>query len=166
MLTLETKNKCGKARLSQLTVPHGTIQTPAFMPVGTAGTVKGITPNQLRAAGSQIILANTYHLMLRPTAGTVAKLGGLHKLMGWDGPILTDSGGYQVFSLAHRRQLSDEGVQFQSHIDGADVMLTPASAIDIQTQLGADIIMQLDECPPSDASHEHVSQAVERSQGV
>ena len=153
----------GKARTGSLQTSHGPVDTPAFMPVGTAGAIKGVTPDQLRDAGVQMVLANTYHLMLRPGAQTVAELGGLHSLMNWPGPILTDSGGYQVFSLAHLRRLDDDGVVFQSHIDGSLVPLTPASAIDIQRLLGADIIMQLDECPPAGASADQLTEAVRRS---
>jgi queuine tRNA-ribosyltransferase len=153
----------GKARLGRLVTPHGEVDTPVFLPVGTAGSVKGATPDQLRAAGVQMVLANTYHLMLRPGAETVARLGGLHRLMAWDGPLLTDSGGYQVFSLAHRRRLSDEGVLFQSHIDGSQVALTPAKAVEVQRLLGADVIMQLDECPPAGTSWAQVARAVQRS---
>ncbi len=153
----------GKARLGRLITPHGQVATPAFMPVGTAATVKGVTPDQLRAVGAQMILANTYHLLLRPGPQTVAKLGGLHKMMGWDGPILTDSGGYQVFSLAHLRKIDDHAVVFKSHIDGSEIRLTPELATEVQQQLGADIIMQLDECPPAGASREHVAEAVRRS---
>jgi len=163
MLHWKRTHTDGKARAGVLHTPHGQAPTPVFMPVGTAGTVKGVTPEQLSAAGARMILANTYHLMLRPGAETVAELGGLHRLMGWDGPILTDSGGYQVFSLAHMRKIDDDGVVFQSHIDGARVDLTPARAIEIQHQLGADVIMQLDECPPGGASRDEVSAAVERS---
>ncbi len=163
MISLRIIQKEGKARLGELITPHGTVQTPVFMPVGTAGTIKGVTPDQLRPAGVQMILANTYHLMLRPGPKTVADLGGLHAVMGWDGPILTDSGGYQVFSLAHLRKLDDSGVTFRSHIDGSQAVLTPASAVDIQRHLGADVMMQLDECPPADATHEQVAAAVHRS---
>jgi len=157
------QSQCGKARRGELTTPHGAVQTPAFMPVGTAGTVKGITPDQLAAAGAEMILANTYHLLLRPGPETIAKLGGLHAVMGWPGPILTDSGGYQVFSLSHRRKIDDNAVVFQSHIDGSKVELTPASAVETQQLLGADIIMQLDECPPIPAEKSHVAEAVVRS---
>ena len=160
---MEIKYTDGKARAGVLSTPHGQVQTPVFMPVGTAGTVKGVTPEQLTAAGSQMILANTYHLMLRPGGDIVAKLGGLHAMMGWDGPILTDSGGFQVFSLAHLRRIDDEKVVFQSHVDGSLVELTPRRCIEIQRQLGADVIMQLDECPPGDATVEHVARAVDRS---
>jgi len=163
MLQLAVTATDGRARLGRLATPHGQVDTPAFMPVGTAGTVKGVTPDQLAAAGAQIVLANAYHLMLRPGAETVARLGGLHRLMGWDGPILTDSGGYQVFSLAHLRTVSDEGAVFQSHVDGAQVALTPRRAVQVQRLLGADIIMQLDECPPAGAEKAHVARAVRRS---
>jgi len=163
MFTFETTHRDGKARRGLLTTDHGEVETPVFMPVGTAGTVKGVTPDQLRAAGAQMVLANTYHLMLRPGAETVADLGGVHRMMAWDGPILTDSGGYQVFSLAHLRKINDEGVVFQSHIDGSPARLDPTSAMDIQRRLGADVIMQLDECPPGRADREHVAAAVRRS---
>ncbi len=121
MIRLEIQQKCSKARAGLLHTPHGAVATPAFMPVGTAGSVKGVTPDQFRAAGVQMVLANTYHLLLRPGPETVAALGGVHAMMGWDGPILTDSGGYQVFSLAHRRKIDDDGVIFASHIDGSPV---------------------------------------------
>jgi queuine tRNA-ribosyltransferase len=153
----------GKARLGRLQTPHGEVETPVFMPVGTAGSVKGVTPDQLIEAGAKMILGNTYHLMLRPGAETVARLGGLHRVMAWDAPLLTDSGGYQVFSLAHMRKLSAEGVTFQSHIDGSAVELTPAKAVQVQRLLGADVIMQLDECPPGQADRDTVAAAVERS---
>ena len=154
---------CGLARGGRLTTPHGAVNTPVFMPVGTAGSVKGVTPTQLRATGTAMILANTYHLQLRPTAEVVAQLGGLHRFMGWDGPILTDSGGYQVFSLASINRVDDEGVDFQSHIDGARMRLTPRIATDVQNKLGADIIMAFDECPPLPSPPEVIERAVERS---
>jgi len=153
----------GKARVGRLSTPHGAVETPLFMPCGTCGTVKGVSPDQLRAAGMQMVLANAYHLMLRPGADVVAALGGLHAMMAWDGPLLTDSGGYQVFSLASRRQVTDEGVVFRSHVDGARVPLTPESSVAIQAHLGADVMMQLDECPPADASADEVARAVRRS---
>ncbi len=162
-VTQNITQKNSKARLGKLTTPHGTVETPVFMPVGTAGSVKGITPDQLQQTGAQIILGNTYHLMLRPGADTVAALGGLHKMMAWDKPILTDSGGYQVFSLAHLRKIDDSGVVFQSHVDGSEVNLSPQKAVEIQHKLGSDIMMQLDECAPADASKDDVAQAVERS---
>jgi len=163
MFRYELLDRVGKARLGRLETPHGTVETPAFMPVGTCASVKGVAPDRLRAAGVQIVLANTYHLLLRPGPETVAALGGLHRVMAWDRPILTDSGGYQVFSLAHLRQLDEEGVTFQSHVDGSPVRLTPAEAVRVQRQLGADVIMQLDECPPAGADRDHVAAAVERS---
>ncbi|MCK4625311.1 MAG: tRNA guanosine(34) transglycosylase Tgt [Phycisphaerae bacterium] len=153
----------GKARTGVLRTGHGEVATPVFMPCGTCGAVKGVTPDQLRDTGTQVVLANAYHLMLRPGADAVAEMGGLHKLMAWNGPILTDSGGYQVFSLSSLRKISDAGVVFQSHINGDTVNLTPEKCMDVQAKLGADIIMQLDECPPADADKEQVAQAVKRS---
>ncbi|MEM9988737.1 MAG: tRNA guanosine(34) transglycosylase Tgt [Pseudomonadota bacterium] len=138
----------GMARRGSITTPRGKIQTPAFMPVGTAATVKAMQLRDVKATGADVLLGNTYHLMLRPTAERISRLGGLHKFMGWDGPILTDSGGFQVMSLAKLRQMTEEGVSFQSHIDGSSHMLTPERSIEIQCLLGADIQMQLDECPP------------------
>ena len=138
--------KDGKARCGEISTPRGVIRTPAFMPVGTVGTVKALYPEQVRDAGADIILGNTYHLMLRPGAERVAKLGGLHKFMGWNGPILTDSGGFQVMSLAKIRKITEEGAAFQSHLDGSRHMLSPERSIEIQSLLGADIQMQFDEC--------------------
>ena len=163
MFSFQVTRTAGKARRGLLKTPHGEVDTPVFMAVGTAGSVKGVTPDQLRGAGVQMVLANTYHLMLRPSAETVARLGGLHRLMGWSGAALTDSGGYQVFSLSHLRTVDDDGVTFQSHIDGATHRLSPARAVEIQHLLGADIIMQLDECPPAEAPKDHVALAVKRS---
>ena len=134
----------GAARLGEIETPHGQVRTPAFMPVGTQGTVKGIYPRQLREFGADIVLANTYHLMLRPGAERIAALGGLHKFMNWDGPILTDSGGFQVMSLAQLRKIDESGVTFRSHLDGAMFALTPERAIEIQSLLGSDNVMQLD----------------------
>ncbi len=153
----------GAARCGRVVTPHGAIRTPAFMPVGTQGAVKGLWPRQVRESGTDIILANTYHLALRPGAELVEQLGGLHKFMGWDGPILTDSGGYQVFSLAELRKIDDDGVTFRSHIDGQWLHLDPESATRVQNRLGADIIMAFDECPPGDAEREVVARAVERT---
>lgn len=144
--TLEASD--GAARLGHFLTPHGRVRTPAFMPVGTAGTVKAMLVETVRATGADIILGNTYHLMLRPGAERVAQLGGLHAFMHWDGPILTDSGGFQVMSLAKLRKITEEGVTFQSHIDGSTHELTPERAIEIQCVLGADIQMVLDECTP------------------
>lgn len=152
-----------KARFGKLTTPHGAVDTPMFMPVGTQGTVKGLTPEQLRSVGTQILLGNTYHLTLRPGDELIAEMGGLHRYMGWDGPILTDSGGFQVFSLAEVRRITDEGASFRSHIDGKLLELTPEKAVRIQENLGSDIAMVLDECPPGDASTDVLRQAVNRS---
>jgi queuine tRNA-ribosyltransferase len=138
-----------RARVGRVVTPHGSFDTPAFMPVGTRGSVKGLFPGMVAATGAQIILGNTYHLMLRPGADLIEKLGGLQRFTGWSGPMLTDSGGYQAYSLAHTNQITDDGVTFKSIIDGAMVTLTPESAIRIQNQLGADIIMAFDDCPPS-----------------
>lgn len=136
----------GAARTGEVRMPRGVIRTPAFMPVGTAATVKGMYPEQVKALGADVVLGNTYHLMLRPGAERVAKLGGLHKFMNWPHPILTDSGGFQVMSLANLRKLTEEGVTFQSHIDGSKHVLTPERSVEIQNLLGSDIVMQLDEC--------------------
>lgn len=144
----------GVARTGAIETPRGEIRTPAFMPVGTAGTVKAMLPGHVRETGADIVLGNTYHLMLRPTAERVAALGGLHKFMNWSRPILTDSGGFQVMSLSKLRKLTEEGVAFQSHIDGSQHMLTPERSIEIQSLLGADIQMQLDECPAIPIAHE------------
>ncbi|HEY6008969.1 MAG TPA: tRNA guanosine(34) transglycosylase Tgt, partial [Geobacteraceae bacterium] len=138
----------GAARAGGFYTSHGEVLTPAFMPVGTQGTVKGITPVQLREVGPQVILGNTYHLGLRPGDSLVARLGGLHRFMGWDGPILTDSGGFQVFSLASLRKMTEEGVTFQSHVDGSPQFLSPERSLEIQRNVGSDICMALDDCPP------------------
>ena len=151
------------ARLGRVRTRHGAFDTPAFMPVGTQGTVKGVLPDHLAATGTQIVLANTYHLMLRPGGQVVAELGGLHRFMAWPGPILTDSGGFQVFSLADINRVSDDGVTFKSHVDGATVHLTPRRSIEVQNALGADVIMAFDECPRADAPAEYHRQAVERT---
>ncbi len=151
------------ARLGRLVTPHGAVDTPAFMPVGTRGAIKGITPRQLRETGTQIMLGNAYHLQVRPGADCIAALGGLHRFSGWDGPILTDSGGFQVFSLAQINKVTDEGVTFRSHFDGAPMYLDAATSIAIQEQLGADIIMAFDQCPPIPCPATEVSKAVERT---
>ncbi|MDP2300244.1 MAG: tRNA guanosine(34) transglycosylase Tgt, partial [Actinomycetota bacterium] len=143
--------------------PRGAIRTPMFMPVGTRATVKGVTPDQLRQIGCEVVLANTYHLFLRPGSDLIAEAGGLHRFMGWDRPMLTDSGGFQVFSLADTLKLTDDGVEFRSIVDGAKHFWTPEDNIRIQEQLGADIIMQLDQCPPYPAEREFVATAVRRS---
>jgi queuine tRNA-ribosyltransferase len=163
MVKFEIQSTSGSARRGRLHTPHGSIETPAFMPVGTAGSIKGVTPEQVRRTGTQIVLANTYHLQLRPTADVVQALGGLHRFMGWDGPILTDSGGYQVFSLASINRIDDDGVDFQSHIDGARMRLDPKIAMDVQNKLGADIIMQFDECPPLPSDETALQRAVDRT---
>jgi queuine tRNA-ribosyltransferase len=152
-----------RARQGEIVTPRGAIRTPAFMPVGTAATVKAMLPETVRATGADIILANTYHLMLRPGAERIAKLGGLHRFMGWDGPILTDSGGYQVMSLSKLRRIEEHGVTFQSHIDGATHLLTPERAIEVQCLLGADIQMVLDECTPFPATHDEARSSMELS---
>jgi queuine tRNA-ribosyltransferase len=141
----------GAARAGRLVTPHGTVETPAFMPVATQGTVKSLSPADLRAAGAQIVLANTYHLFLRPGHEVVREIGGLHRFMAWDGPILSDSGGFQVFSLSKLRRLGEEGVEFRSHIDGALRLLTPEICVEIQHALGVDILHPLDECLPHPA---------------
>jgi queuine tRNA-ribosyltransferase len=149
---LETTCTGSKARAGKLSTPHGEILTPIFMPVGTAGSVKGIHVRDLKHdIKAQIILGNTYHLYLRPGLQVLEDAGGLHRFNGWDGPILTDSGGFQVFSLGDLRKLSEEGVKFQSHIDGSYHLFTPESVMDIQRTIGADIIMAFDECAPGDA---------------
>src|SRR5437868_11069135 len=142
----------GAARTGSIAMQRGQIRTPAFMPVGTAATVKAVRPEEVRASGADIILGNTYHLMLRPGADRIDRLGGLHKFMGWERPILTDSGGYQVMSLAKLRKISEDGVAFQSHIDGAEEFLSPERAMEIQRLLGSEIQMVLDECPAWPAS--------------
>ena len=135
------KDSNTSARLGRLTTPHGIVDTPAFMPVGTAGTVKGVTPEEVLESGAQIILGNTFHLYLRPGTGVINKFGGLHNFIGWDGPILTDSGGYQVFSLAKLRKINSNGVIFQSPIDGSEHIFTPEGVIEIQEIIGSDIIV-------------------------
>jgi queuine tRNA-ribosyltransferase len=151
---------CG-ARLGSLKAVHGEIETPIFMPVGTNATVKAMTPEDLLAVNAQIILANTYHLYLRPGHRLVEQMGGLHRFMNWQRPILTDSGGFQVFSLGELRKISEDGVRFQSHLDGSSHVLTPELAIRIQEALGADIIMCFDECPPATADYEYVRRSLE-----
>ena len=160
---LETTDQETSARAGTWATPHGTIQTPAFMPVGTLGTVKGLLPDQLKAIGVQKVLANTYHLALRPGSEVVKDLGGLHRFMDWDGPILTDSGGFQVFSLSAMRKMTDEKVVFRSHIDGSMLELSPERAVKIQEDLGADCIMCLDECPPADDEISKIRAAVDRT---
>ena len=153
----------GRARLGQLETPHGTIDTPQFMPVGTQATVKALSPGDLRAAGVQVILGNTYHLSLRPGAERVARLGGLHRFMGWDGPIVTDSGGFQVFSLGHLRRVDADGVTFANHLDGAPHRLTPERAVEIQELLGSDVAMVLDQLLAAGADRAELAAAVDRT---
>jgi queuine tRNA-ribosyltransferase len=150
----------GQARLGTLKTSHGKIDTPFFMPIATAGAIKGLTTDEIKDLGAQILLSNTYHLHLRPGEDVIKKAGGLHKFMNWDGPILTDSGGYQIFSLAKIRKLKDDGVEFQSHIDGKKIFLTPEKAIEIQMKLGSDIIMVLDECPSVDKDKKYVEKSL------
>ncbi|MGA8689758.1 MAG: tRNA guanosine(34) transglycosylase Tgt [Methyloceanibacter sp.] len=163
VFSFAVKARDGNARLGEITTPRGVVRTPAFMPVGTAATVKAMFPETVRATGADIILANTYHLMLRPGAERIASLGGLHRFMHWDGPILTDSGGYQVMSLAKLRRIEEQGVTFQSHLDGTTLALTPERAIEVQRLLGADIQMVLDECTPFPASRDEVKASMELS---
>lgn len=151
------------ARLGELSTPHASVPTPVFLPVATQGTVKALTPGDVRAAGLEMVLANMYHLYLRPGIPLIRDFGGLHRFMDWDGPILTDSGGYQVFSLSALRRVTDEGVTFRSHIDGSEHHLTPELAVEYQEALGVDIMMVLDECPPHDASRDRVEEAVGRT---
>ena len=153
----------GEARAGLLRTPHGAVETPAFMPVGTKGTVKGLTPGDLRAAGAGIVLGNTYHLYLRPGADLVREAGGLHAFTGWDGPVLTDSGGYQVFSLTKTRKISEGGVDFASVYDGSLNTFTPELVTRVQEELGADIAMVLDECPPANASREYHTESLRRT---
>lgn len=163
--SFERQSTCShtKARAGVFHTPHGIVETPRFMPVGTLATVKGIIPQQLDAANAQMILANTYHLHLQPGEDIVKEAGGLHSFMAWDKPILTDSGGFQVFSLSELRQITEEGVTFKSPRDGSMIHLTPERSIAIQNALGADVIMAFDECPPADATKEQVQAATERS---
>jgi len=159
----ERRAQDGKARLGVIHTPRGDIRTPGFMPVGTAATVKAMLPESVRATGADILLGNTYHLMLRPTAERIARLGGLHKFMNWPHPILTDSGGFQVMSLTGLRKLSEEGVRFRSHIDGSEHNLTPERSMEIQALLGSDIVMCFDECTPHPATPEVARDSMRRS---
>src|SRR5437762_7599112 len=153
----------GPARAGTLTLPHGTVETPVFMPVGTQGTVRALSPNDLRAAGATLVLANTYHLHVRPGEEVVEKLGALHRFMGWDRPLLTDSGGFQVFSLEGSRRVDEDGVEFQSHVDGSRRTLTPERATEIQWVLGADIAMAFDHVVPGGADEAAARDALERT---
>ena len=159
---IEKKDPHSKARTGRIATDHGTIETPIFMPVGTAGTVKAVTQQQLKEnVNAEIILGNTYHLYLRPGLDVLKSAGGLHKFNGWDKPILTDSGGYQVFSLASNRKIREDGVVFQSHIDGSKHLFTPEKAVDIQRVIGGDIIMAFDECPPYPSEYKYVKESME-----
>ncbi|NCW57967.1 MAG: tRNA-guanine transglycosylase, partial [Gammaproteobacteria bacterium] len=153
----------GAARRGRVQARHGSIETPAFMPVGTYGTVKAMTPEELEGLGAEIILGNTFHLMLRPGHQVIAELGGLHRFMHWPRPILTDSGGFQVFSLAKLRKITEEGVRFRSPIDGSEVRLTPEDSMDVQRALGSDIAMMFDDCTAWPATHEQARASMERS---
>ncbi|MTI66059.1 MAG: tRNA guanosine(34) transglycosylase Tgt [Firmicutes bacterium] len=159
---IKESSEC-KARLGKLHTPHGVIDTPIFMPVGTKATVKAMTPEELKDIGSQIILGNTYHLYLRPGHDLIKRAGGLHKFMNWDKPILTDSGGFQVFSLGDLRDITEKGVEFRSHIDGSKHFISPEKSIEIQNALGSDIAMAFDECPPYPADREYVKKSLERT---
>ncbi|MFA4905859.1 MAG: tRNA guanosine(34) transglycosylase Tgt [Candidatus Margulisiibacteriota bacterium] len=157
------KSKKSKARVGRLTTAHGVVNTPAFMPVGTQGTVKTMSPRNLDEIGAEIILANTYHLYLRPGPDLIAQAGGLHKFINWDKPILTDSGGFQVYSLAENRKITEEGVEFKSHIDGSKHFFTPQKVVEIQTAFGSDIMMPLDECVPYPCDKKQAEEAVKRT---
>ena len=159
---IKTDKQTG-ARLGIVHTPHGSFETPVFMPVGTLATVKTMSPEELKEIGSKIILANTYHLWLRPVEDIIGEAGGLHKFMNWDGAILTDSGGFQVFSLSKMREIEEEGVHFRNHLNGDKLFLSPEKAIGIQNVLGSDIIMAFDECPPYPASYDYMKQSVERT---
>ena len=161
MITFALQAQDGKARAGKIETPRGSIHTPIFMPVGTLGTVKAMTPEELKEIGAEIILGNTYHLHLRPSDSLIAKLGGLQRFMNWDRPILTDSGGFQVFSLAKLHKRSEEGVRFQSHLDGSSFWLTPEISMSIQENLGSDIMMVFDECPELPASREKLQESLE-----
>ena len=162
-MTFTVKATDGLARRGEITFPRGTIQTPAFMPVGTYGTVKGVTTDQVKDSGAEILLGNTFHLMLRPGAEQVAKLGGLHQMIHWDRPILTDSGGFQVFSLGKMRKITEDGVKFRSPVDGSEVWLDPERSMDVQHQLGSDIVMIFDECTPYPVPYEDSKKSMELS---
>ncbi|WP_019132512.1 tRNA guanosine(34) transglycosylase Tgt [Peptoniphilus obesi] len=159
---IKKSNECN-ARLGKIYTDHGEIETPIFMPVGTRATVKTMTPDELKDIGSQIILGNTYHLYLRPGMDIIKKAGGLHKFMNWDLPILTDSGGFQVFSLANNRKIYEDGVEFRSHIDGSKQFISPEISIDIQNTLGSDIMMSFDECAPYPADYDYIKNSMERT---
>ncbi len=162
-MKFELLNQSGQARLGKLKLPRGEIQTPAFMPVGTYGTVKSMLPNELKDIGAEIILVNAFHLLSRPGEELIQKMGGIHQFIGWDGPILMDSGGFQVFSLSSLNKVTEEGVEFRSPVDGAKIMLSPESSIHFQLTCGVDIVMVFDECPPHDASYDKTKSSMELS---
>ena len=157
---IESETPGSKARAGVLKTLHGEVLTPIFMPVGTQATVKGLSVDSLKTAGSRMLLANTYHLMLRPGTGVFEKFGGIHRFMHWDGPVLTDSGGYQIFSLPHSRKITEEGAQFQSYVDGKMHLLSPEESIRVQKAIGSDVMMVLDQCVPSTVSHEEAERAM------
>jgi queuine tRNA-ribosyltransferase len=161
MFELLAQDRQSKARRGRLTTGHGVIETPAFIPVGTQGSVKAVSPRELRELNAQVILGNTYHLFVRPGLDVIKHFGGLHRFMNWDGPILTDSGGYQIFSLAKLRKITEEGVHFQNHVDGTPAFITPEIAMEIQATLGSDIAMVLDECAPYPCDYEYVARSTE-----
>ncbi|MBA3962331.1 MAG: tRNA guanosine(34) transglycosylase Tgt [Chthoniobacterales bacterium] len=161
MFALLKTDPNSKARRGRLTTAHGVIETPAFMPVGTQGSVKGVSPRELRALEAQVILANTYHLFVRPGMEVMRHFGGLHRFMNWDGPILTDSGGYQIFSLAKIRKITEEGARFQNHLDGTPTFISPEIAMEIQASLGSDIAMVLDECLPYPCDYDYAARSLE-----
>jgi len=161
MFELVSEDFQSKARRGRLTTAHGVIETPAFIPVGTQGSVKAVSPQELRELNAQIILGNTYHLFIRPGLDVIKHFGGLHRFMNWSGPILTDSGGYQIFSLAKLRKITEEGVEFQNHVDGTPAFITPEIAMEIQTILGSDIAMVLDECAPYPCNYDYAAQSAE-----
>ena len=161
MFELVSQDPKSKARRGRLTTGHGVVNTPAFMPIGTQGTVKAVSPRELRELNAQIILGNTYHLFVRPGLEVIKQFGGLHQFMNWNGPILTDSGGYQIFSLAKLRKITDDGVHFQNHVDGTPAFISPEIAMEIQATLGSDIAMVLDECPPWPCEREYAARSLE-----
>jgi queuine tRNA-ribosyltransferase len=161
MFDLLGTDQSSKARRGRLTTGHGVIETPAFMPVGTQGSVKAVSPRELRELEAQILLGNTYHLFVRPGLDVIRTVGGLHRFMNWGGPILTDSGGYQIFSLAKLRKITEEGVQFQNHLDGSPAFISPEIAMEIQATLGSDIAMVLDECPPWPCEYDYAARSLE-----
>src|SRR5215210_6084670 len=161
MFELLATDPSSKARRGRIVTQHGTIETPVFMPVGTQGTVKAVSPRELREVRAQIILGNTYHLFVRPGMEVIRNFGGLHRFMSWDGPVLTDSGGFQVFSLAKLRKITEEGVHFQNHLDGASCFIGPETAMDIQSILGSDIAMVFDECPPYPCGYDSAARSLD-----